>query len=800
MIKLQHLLHAIWQNVQARFKPACVWMSQHRLLSTALGVGLVLASATMMFSTCDDEQAIKERIVQLAKERYGLQLQIRRIHVGWHGIQLHDVKANNGKEGGLTVSSDEVWLEASPVALLARGSAALTGVRSSKMYVHIDVSRPGMKPWLKHVMQSTPAKGLAKPSKRRVEITDFAITLRDDKGVLMEAAEGEIRRDEKSMVVRFGQCDMGATPAEVAQLRDITIRMEQTAQRRVLKGLRVRSAALSWAPGALQTRMRLMHVRELLSEVRRSSDNAPLKTDAPWAWLAPHAHLKVDNLSVQLRNDQGTQHLLKQLHGELKGDGSGRFVVQGDGKVHGGGGLHWGLELWPKQMRAEGTVVLKHVPLALFLPVLPELPWYAPENTLLEGQLALHTQDVVNVAVAGELTVQNVALYSPRIADLPVSSGKVSLQGKALWHTATRRLDLHNAHVSLDQARAAITGVLEHDADHYLVDLNLSVPMTSCNTVMGAIPRQLLGEIVNFSWNGNWGSEIHLHVDSRDYDATEFAMKTRNQCSFLTVPVLADLRTFQGPFLHRVYEPDGAMFEMQTGPGTSNWTPIEVISPYMIHAVLAQEDAGFFKHRGFATAEMGKALGKNLKAGRYVQGASTISMQLVKNLLLHREKTLARKVQEVLLTWWVEQALDKKKILELYLNVIEFGLNVYGIRHASVYYFGRLPAELSPAESVFLSLILPNPKAYSEQYERGALADVWRKRIQKRLEHLYKRGRIDAEALAYGLQELDSFQFYRGDAKLAPRTIPGHASPLPFNVLSPTLQEASRVSPIEASP
>ena len=201
-----------------------------------------------------------------------------------------------------------------------------------------------------------------------------------------------------------------------------------------------------------------------------------------------------------------------------------------------------------------------------------------------------------------------------------------------------------------------------------------------------------------------------------------------------------------------------------------------------------------------ATAEMGKALGKNLKAGRYVQGASTISMQLVKNLLLHREKTLARKVQEVLLTWWVEQALDKKKILELYLNVIEFGLNVYGIRHASVYYFGRLPAELSPAESVFLSLILPNPKAYSEQYERGALADVWRKRIQKRLEHLYKRGRIDAEALAYGLQELDSFQFYRGDAKLAPRTIPGHASPLPFNVLSPTLQEASRVSPIEASP
>ena len=125
---------------------------------------------------------------------------------------------------------------------------------------------------------------------------------------------------------------------------------------------------------------------------------------------------------------------------------------------------------------------------------------------------------------------------------------------------------------------------------------------------------------------------------------------------------------------------------------------MEDISPYFVHAVLAHEDAGFFSHHGFSEMHIRSALIRNLQEGRYVVGASTITMQLVKNVFLHREKTLARKIQEVLLTWWIERVMPKRDILELYLNVIEYGPGIYGIRRGARHYFNRLPAQLSPAE------------------------------------------------------------------------------------------------------
>jgi membrane peptidoglycan carboxypeptidase len=179
---------------------------------------------------------------------------------------------------------------------------------------------------------------------------------------------------------------------------------------------------------------------------------------------------------------------------------------------------------------------------------------------------------------------------------------------------------------------------------------------------------------------------------------------------------------------------------------------------------------------------------RNLEEGRYVVGASTISMQLAKNLYLQREKTIARKVQEVILTWWLENALNKDEILELYLNVIEYGPGVYGLRHAAAYYFGREPIELSPAESAFLACMLPSPKRYHLSYERGALTRFMKSRMRRLLEHMAKRERIGPEALAYGLAELDDFRFRRdGDPIAPPRILPPLGAP---EVPDPTALDA----------
>ena len=252
----------------------------------------------------------------------------------------------------------------------------------------------------------------------------------------------------------------------------------------------------------------------------------------------------------------------------------------------------------------------------------------------------------------------------------------------------------------------------------------------------------------------------------------------RNLCQFEEKPNWVRVERFQEPFTPRAVEPDETVFKMRTGPGTDNWVAFADISPFVVPAVISHEDGGFYDHVGFAPWAIRDALVRNLQEGRYVVGASTISMQLAKNLYLQREKTIARKVQEVLLTWWLENALTKDEILELYLNVIEYGPSVYGLRHAAAYYFGREPHELSPAEAAYLACMLPSPKRYHVSYERGALTRSMKSRSRRLLEHMAKRERIGPEALAYGLAELEDFQFWRdGDPPPAPRVLPPLGAP-----------------------
>ncbi|MGB5703998.1 MAG: biosynthetic peptidoglycan transglycosylase, partial [Polyangiales bacterium] len=288
----------------------------------------------------------------------------------------------------------------------------------------------------------------------------------------------------------------------------------------------------------------------------------------------------------------------------------------------------------------------------------------------------------------------------------------------------------------------------------------------------------VLGSLARFEWSGNWSALTRISLDSRDLEATDLSIKVRNLCLFEKTPNWVRVERFQEPFRHRAIEPDETVFEMVTGPGTDNWVAFEDISPFMVPAVVSHEDGGFYDHGGFAPWAIRDALVRNLREGRYVVGASTISMQLAKNLYLQREKTIARKVQEVILTWWLENALTKDQILELYLNVIEYGPSVYGLKHAAAYYFGRAPSELSPAESAYLACMLPSPKRYHVSYERSALTRSMKSRVGRLLEHMAKRERIGPEALAYGLAELEDFRFYRaGDPPQPLRVLPPLGAP-----------------------
>lgn len=142
------------------------------------------------------------------------------------------------------------------------------------------------------------------------------------------------------------------------------------------------------------------------------------------------------------------------------------------------------------------------------------------------------------------------------------------------------------------------------------------------------------------------------------------------------------------------------------------WVSLAKVSPYLTKAVIVAEDDKFWTHEGFDVEAIQKAIEKDLKARRFKFGGSTISQQLTRNLFLSPEKTLLRKLREAVITWKMERVLSKRRILELYLNVVEWGEGIFGIEAASRYYFGRPAFDLNPEESSRLAAVLPNPRKY----------------------------------------------------------------------------------------
>jgi monofunctional biosynthetic peptidoglycan transglycosylase len=142
------------------------------------------------------------------------------------------------------------------------------------------------------------------------------------------------------------------------------------------------------------------------------------------------------------------------------------------------------------------------------------------------------------------------------------------------------------------------------------------------------------------------------------------------------------------------------------------WVPYENISVHLKRAVVAAEDAKFVEHEGFDWEALQKAYEKNLKKGKVVAGGSTISQQLAKNLFLSSRRTPWRKAQEAVITLMLEAVMSKRRILEIYLNVIEWGEGVFGAEAAARHYFGQSAQALGPVQAARLAAMVPNPRFY----------------------------------------------------------------------------------------
>ncbi len=177
---------------------------------------------------------------------------------------------------------------------------------------------------------------------------------------------------------------------------------------------------------------------------------------------------------------------------------------------------------------------------------------------------------------------------------------------------------------------------------------------------------------------------------------------------------------------------------------TYRYVRLDAISPWVVRAVLTAEDGDFFFHPGVNSYSLGRAIERNLEAGEVLLGASTISMQLAKMLFLDDRRVLARKLQEAFLVYLMEHEVpvSKERILELYLNIAEFGPGVYGIADAAHYYFRKHPRGLNAGEATWLASILPSPKRFHAYYDAGGISDGWFVRMKSIFDVMLARGRM----------------------------------------------------------
>ncbi len=357
---------------------------------------------------------------------------------------------------------------------------------------------------------------------------------------------------------------------------------------------------------------------------------------------------------------------------------------------------------------------------------------------------------VMELSSRGALS--NVSLAHPKVAPDELTDIALAWSGKGSLSLDGSKVLVSEAELRFGAVQALGHLDLERDARRLVVDANLEVPSASCQDMFDSLPTAIVPLLQGARFRGDFSWKGSLLLDTDRLSDTKVKWRMKNRCRIVSVPKEADPERFTEPFSRTVPSPEGVPLMVWSGPGSVDWVPLEQISHYLEVGVLTTEDGGFWGHAGFDQGAIEGSIKQNLEAGKFVRGASTITMQLAKNLYLSREKHLSRKVQEALLTMLLEQELTKGQILELYFNVIEFGPDIWGIGMAADHYFHSDPKDLSIAQCFFLAALLPNPLAqYFE--EDGSLKSSRRALLQRLMRIAHGRGRLSAAELEEGLAQ-----------------------------------------------
>jgi hypothetical protein len=290
-----------------------------------------------------------------------------------------------------------------------------------------------------------------------------------------------------------------------------------------------------------------------------------------------------------------------------------------------------------------------------------------------------------------------------------------------------------------------------------IYEVKIHTDKQDAQTFLDAFPQGLFESLEGLKVAGQVQYDLNFYLDTSIPDSVRFNSTLKPFNFKILKWGVTNLQKINDTFVYTPYEYGKPMRDITIGPSNPNFTPLSQISSHFKNALLTSEDPSFFTHKGFVEESIRKSIAINFKEKRFVRGGSTISMQLVKNVFLSRQKTLARKAEEILIVWLIEnnRLISKNRMLEVYFNIIEMGKNIYGIGEASRYYFGKRPADLNVGEGIFLANIVPRPKIAMLKFNGdGTLKDYMRPYFRYMGRIMARRGLTPVDTSGYGFYDV----------------------------------------------
>jgi hypothetical protein len=281
------------------------------------------------------------------------------------------------------------------------------------------------------------------------------------------------------------------------------------------------------------------------------------------------------------------------------------------------------------------------------------------------------------------------------------------------------------------------------------VRLDLAADSLTAPRFRSSVPRPVLGPLLELDISGAWDQRLAFDLDLEAPDSVRFEADVIPHDMRLEGSGALAIGVLHGPFTARIHLPRRTT-ERALAPYNPFFRTLDRIDSTLVRAVVTNEDGAFYRHGGFNMDAVRQSIAENARAGRFRRGAGTITMQLARNLFLGHERTLSRKSQEVALAWILEHltSLPKERLLEIYLNIIEWGPGVHGADEATRFYFGHDASRVTPAEALFLATVVPAPSKWKWRFEKdGTLRHGTRAQMHFIGRRMIDKGWLAREAL-----------------------------------------------------